>query len=325
MSRFFSAPRTFFAIPAAFFFWKRVKDKCCKMIGHLEQYGTSATGVALRWTAYVPSGGGQHPAVLVLHPGGFKTGAAGPQYVAQDLARAGFFALATEYRLAPPHTYMNTPAHPAPSQNTVGAADDGHYPAQTTDVQMAIRAARKDPRCDGRVYGVGGSAGASHVAYMMATGTPKDDQFDLGVCCSGVYKLNDQAHLAVNYPPGETNFHDACMNYIGRPDTYPIYSKPDLNALWTASPATYVHAGMPPIFFMVSSDDAGGVDTFQYDDLKTELNAVGIPESFSATPQAGTYKRMIVPVTAQTHAFQYWNTSPNVPLGSKAAIITWLT
>ncbi len=295
------------------------------MNGQIQLYGTSTTGVDLRWTAYEPPGGGQHPAVIVLHPGGFKTGAAGPLYVAQDLAHAGFLALATEYRLAPPHAYMNTPTHPAQSQNSFNPSDDGHYPEQTTDVQMAIRAARSDSRCDGRVYGVGGSAGASHVAYMMATGTPGDDQFDLGVCCSGVYKLNDQAHLAVNYPPGETNFHDASMNYIGWPDTYPIYSPPQLNALWTASPATYVHAGMPPIFFMVSSDDAGGVDTFQYDDFKTALSGVGITESFSAKPQPGTYKRMIVPVTAQTHAFKYWKSSATVLVGSKNAIITWLS
>ena len=72
--------------------------------GQLEQYGTSSTGVALRWAAFEPAGGGQHPAVLVLHPGGFKSGDAGPTSVAQDLAAAGFFALATEYRLAPPHS-----------------------------------------------------------------------------------------------------------------------------------------------------------------------------------------------------------------------------
>src|SRR5438045_7027749 len=64
--------------------------------GSKEKYGTTSTGVDLYWTAYVPPGGGKHPAVLVLHPGGFKTGAAGPQAVAQDLMNAGFFALATE-------------------------------------------------------------------------------------------------------------------------------------------------------------------------------------------------------------------------------------
>src|SRR5204863_8601267 len=45
--------------------------------GMLEQYGTSATGVALRWTAFAPTDAGTHPAVLVLHAGGFKAGDAG--------------------------------------------------------------------------------------------------------------------------------------------------------------------------------------------------------------------------------------------------------
>jgi acetyl esterase/lipase len=293
--------------------------------GKIQQYGTSSTGVALRWTAFEPPSGGKNPAVIVLHPGGFKTGAAGPLNVARDLAQAGFLALATEYRLAPPHTYMNTPTHPLPSQNTVNPPDDGHYPEQTTDVQLAIRAARKDKRCDGRVYGVGGSAGASHVAYMMATGTPGDDQFDRGVCCSGVYKLNDQAHLAINYPPGETNFHAACMNYIGWPDPYPNYSAADLNMLWTASPAAYVHAGMPSIFFMASTKDTGGVDKFQYGDLTAALKGVGMTETGASTPQIGQFKRMKVRVRARSHAFQYWNSSANVPLGSKNAIIKWLS
>ena len=131
--------------------------------GTLEQYGTTLTGVALRWKAFAPAEGGKHPAVLVIHGGGFRSGDAGPDSVSQDLAAGGFLALSTEYRLAPLHTEMNTPSHPAPSQNTVIPVDDGHYPEQTDDVQMAIRSARADSRCSGLVYGVGGSAGGSHV------------------------------------------------------------------------------------------------------------------------------------------------------------------
>ena len=92
--------------------------------GNLEQYGTTSTGVALRWKAFEPAGGGKHPAVIVLHAGGFKAGHAGPDFVSEDLAKAGFLALSTEYRLAPPHTPMNIPDHPAPSQNTVVPVDE---------------------------------------------------------------------------------------------------------------------------------------------------------------------------------------------------------
>ena len=90
---------------------------------------------------------------------------------------------------------MNRPQHPPPSQNTVFPIDDGHYPEQTTDIQMAIRAARQDPRCNGLVYCVGGSAGASHSVYMAARGTPGDEMPDLIVCFSGPYDFADLSHL----------------------------------------------------------------------------------------------------------------------------------
>ena len=104
----------------------------------IEQYAITDTGVALRWSVYVPPDGGRHPAVIVLHAGGFKSGFPGPAHVAKDLARAGFVAFTAEYRLAPPHDEMNAPEHPPPSQNTVVPPDDGHYPKQTKDIQTAI-------------------------------------------------------------------------------------------------------------------------------------------------------------------------------------------
>jgi len=161
--------------------------------GLWEQYGVTSTGVTLRWKVFTPPDAGPHPAVIVLHPGQFKAGIAGPDFVSQDLADAGFLALSAEYRLAPPHTEMNELSHGLVAQDSVVPVDDGHYPAQNADVQMAIRAARADARCNGLVYGVGGSTGASHVLYAMATGVPGDDQFDLGVSLSAPVKYDDVA------------------------------------------------------------------------------------------------------------------------------------
>src|SRR4249919_2438438 len=53
-----------------------------KRDGSFEKYGSTSTGLDLYWTAFVPTDGLRHPAVLVLHPGGFKTGNAGPAHVA---------------------------------------------------------------------------------------------------------------------------------------------------------------------------------------------------------------------------------------------------
>lgn len=282
------------------------------------RYATTSTGVSIDWTVFKPPGAGRHPVTLVLHPGGFKTGNAGPPNVCQDLAAAGIIALATEYRLAPPHSEMNTPGHPAPAQNTVVPIDDGHFPAQTDDVRAAIRAARALPLCDGRVFCLGGSAGASHSLWWAALGLTGDDAPDLAVLCSGPYELDNIGHLQVDYPPGETNFHDAVMNYIGRPDGFPSYTAEDLAALRDASPLTWIHNQMCPLFAMVSSDDAGGVDTFDFPRLLTRLQEVGAVESTLTTPAGfGTYKQAIVPVSVQTHAFKYWDLVKN-------DVITWL-
>jgi len=282
-------------------------------VGKLEQYGTSSTGVALRWTAFEPADGGPHPAVLVLHAGGFMTGNAGPPNVAQDLAAAGFFALAAEYRLAPPHTSMNTPKHLNPSQNTVFPIDDGYYPTQTTDVQMAIRAARQDPRCNGLVYCVGGSAGGSHSVFMAATGKAGDDMPDLIVSLSGVYEFTDKEHLRTPCLPDEGCFWEIVINYVGVPD-FASHRK----ELAAASPITYVKDNFPPSFILASSNDATALHIHDFPQLLAKLNSVGITESTASYPEAGHYKQWLVPVAGiKTHAFEYW---PQV----RSSVIAWL-
>ena len=245
------------------------------------------------------------PAILVLHAGGFKSGEAGPVNVAADLARAGFFALATEYRLAPPHSQMNAPDHPPPSQNTVVPVDDGHYPEQTTDIRMAIRAARKDPRCNGLVYCIGGSAGASHSVYMAARGRPGDDQPDLIVCMSGPYNFANLQHLQTPCRPMQTCFWDSVINYVGVPDF-----EHNRAALETASPITYITSNFPPAFIMVSFNDASALRLFDFTELLAKLESVGITESTSSRPVAHHYKQWVVPAGLGTfHAFEYWKTS----------------
>ena len=74
---------------------------------------------------------------------------------------------------------MNSPPHPFPGQNDIH--DDGHYPEQTNDVRDAIIHYRNDPRSNGEVVVIGGSAGGSHSLYLAATGTPGNDMPDLAV------------------------------------------------------------------------------------------------------------------------------------------------
>jgi hypothetical protein len=183
--------------------------------------------------------------------------------------------------------------------------DEGHYPEQTDDVQLAIRTARADPRCDGRVYCVGGSAGGSHALYMAATGTAGDDRPDLAVGCSGVYNMYDPSFIDQVCNDDSTCPHSACTNYLGIPDDYPNFTQQDIAALAAASPVTYLTADTCPIFVMHSTIDGIGIpETF--DLLVQKMIAVGLTESTSMVPEAGRYKQVIIPVQVYAHAFEYW-------------------
>jgi acetyl esterase/lipase len=277
-----------------------------KRDGSFEKYATTSTGVDLYWTAFVPPDGLRHPAVLVLHPGGFKTGPAGPAIIAKSMSKAGFLGLAVEYRLAPPHGPMDSPRHPFPGQNDVSPVDDGHYPEQTDDVQVAIRTARADPRCDGRVYCLGGSAGASHALYMAATGTAGDDRPDLFVGLSGVYNMSDPSFIEQECDDPVTCPHSASTNYLGIPDNYPNFTKADIAALKAASPDTYLNSSTCPIFVMRSSRDATGISQ-TFDLLIETMTKIRLNESTAPIPQAGRYKQATIPVQALAHAFDYWD------------------
>ena len=293
--------------------------------GSWEQYGVASTGVTLRWKVFTPPDAGQHPAVIVLHPGGFKTGTAGPDFISEDLAAAGFLALSTEYRLAPPHTDMNEASHGLVAQDSVIPVDDGHYPVQNADVQMAIRAARADARCNGSVYGVGGSAGASHVLYAMATGVPGDDQFDLGVSLSAPAKFDDVAWLQEPCVANEACPQPAVENYLGIPSGSALSYLPELAA---ASPATYITSSLPPLFFLYSDHDASALETYQRTDLTNALQIAGVTETTAATPEIGKYKQLFVATAQGTyHAFQFWNLPIDLAAGSpvtKDVVIAWL-
>src|SRR6266853_172579 len=122
-------------------------------------------GMNIRATVYNVDDGQRHRAVIVIHGGGYSSGGMETS-VAQDLSQYGFMGVAIEYRLAPPHTEMNSPTHPFPGQNDIH--DDGYYPEQTDDVRDAIVYYRNDPRSNGEVVVLGGTVGGSHSLYVAA-------------------------------------------------------------------------------------------------------------------------------------------------------------
>ncbi len=234
-----------------------------------ETYGIAPDGTDLHWIVYKPGGPGPWPAVLVIHGGGFKSGGPGSgAECAADLAAAGYLAYAIEYRLAP-------------DGSLPGQVSDGRFPQQTDDVKMAVRAARADPRCNGQVGAVGGSAGGYDTAYVAATGTPGDDRIEVGVSLSGAYDFSD-----FSPDPNINTFTHDVTNYVGT-------SAADTAALRAASPAWLVDARVAPLFLINSAQDP--MPFPQLADMTGKLDSLGVIN----------YRSLTLPGSA--HAFDYWS------------------
>lgn len=144
----------------------------------IEQYGTANDGTPLTWKVLTPTDGEKHPAVLCIPGGGFKNLHSVPSMVVNDLVTAGFVVFSNvQYRTAPPN-------------KLTGQVSDGHFPDQTNDVTIAAAAAKTDSRCNGTVFAIGGSAGASHAAYLMTKSLVKK-----AVCMSPAMLFDDPQSL----------------------------------------------------------------------------------------------------------------------------------
>ena len=228
-------------------------------------------GVDLKWGVYEPAGAGPWPAVIVIHAGAFKSGSRNDDEVVQcahDLAEAGFMALAISHRLAPPGQIEGQKA----------SFDYGRWPEQYEDVAAAAHAARNDPRCNGWVGAVGGSSGASHAAYVAATGIPGDTRFDAAVCLSGDYDFPDFTGDVT----GEVKHGVA--NYVG---TF------NLRKLLKASPIRAVDATVAPLFLMNSTAEFMPLPQLQ--DMTDRLTTLGVANFQSKI------------LDGALHAFDYWS------------------
>jgi len=303
--------------------------------GVVETYKV-VNGMNIRATVYNVDDGQRHRAVIAIHGGGYSSGGMETQ-VAQDLSQYGFMGVAIEYRLAPRHLEMNTPAHPFPGQNNIH--DDGYYPEQTDDVRDAIVHYRNDPRSNGEVVVIGGSAGGSHSLYLAATGTPGYDMPDLAVLLSGgASNLTDPNGWALDCVGGETCPHNAVANYLDIPDPAP--NPPvgsDLALAQEASPTHWMYVGMCPFWAMCSSKDSLGFPTSTGFNIHSYLPnntpgvlengengivptalAIGLIESTASVPEAGSFKATIVPVSVWSHSFDYWDQV-------KSEVIPWIS
>jgi len=230
-------------------------------------YATADDGTPLKWVVFPAQGPGPHPSVLIIHGGHFATLPASPNSMraARDLAAAGFNAFYVRYRLASPGSL--------PGQKSAG-----RYPDQTNDLKKAVQAARAFPGGNGKVGAIGGSAGASHVVYLAATGTKGDDRLDAGVGLSGAY---DFVELVTK---SKQIIQRKIENYVG---------SADLEAIRKASPISYVDASVAPLYLVASGNET--MPPGQLPDLVRKLQEVG----------ATNFKQLFRENSHQ-HAFSNW-------------------
>lgn len=119
--------------------------------------------------APTPTPGPAKPAVIVIHGGSWFSGdPLDIQGVCNDIAAAGYFTVSVNYELAPNGYVPGQPCHTDDGQ-TLG----WRLTEQVKDIEAQIGAMLEDPRCNGKVGLVGGSAGGT-LALLAAFDTHTD-------------------------------------------------------------------------------------------------------------------------------------------------------
>ena len=156
---------------------------------------------------------------------------------------------------------------------------------------------------------------------------------DLAVILScGVSNLADPNQYALDCVGGETCPHAAVANYLNISDPAPLPpTGSDLELAQDASPTDLMHVGMCPFWdslgiptstgFNIRSylpDNTPGVLENGENGIVPTALAIGLTESNSREPEAGSFKATIVNVSVQSHSFDYWEQV-------KSDVITWIS
>ncbi len=264
-------------------------------------YSTDPT--ILRRVTFVPtSGGPTWPAVVLIHPGGYRGGGVyDPQEIldaAADLNAAGYLAFSVDHRLAPEGHILNQLPHSDPSS--------GRPPQQTNDIKQQILAAKYHPKCNGTVFVIGGSSGGAHAAWAALdledttnNGWGLSEHPKAIVGLSGSYDLSsrdadDQMVLS--------HFVDVVTNYTNIDNRDP--GDPGQYAVSAISRIALINASNIPPMRLYNSD----AESMPYQQMN------GFHDALFAH---GFFDVVQTPLNGSLHAFQYWNTeiSPGLTVG----------
>ncbi len=236
--------------------------------------------------------------IVLLHIGGYKSGNFYQSFghAPEDLAAAGFYVVVADYPLAPPNNITG--------QYAIQQRDPDHsgrYPQQTRAVEAVIDAAKNDIHCYHGIVGIlGGSAGASHAAYLA-----------LDVTNTGVlwpfWSFQARPKCVVGLS-GQYDFSDRSADVLAEPNFIPnienyTYTTVPLRQ-WQDSPIGLVGSlassgyGFIPMYCLRATDDPGSPksnsDYFWY-----TMNGAG-----ATSP---TFLMWEVPNTNADHAFGLWS------------------
>jgi acetyl esterase len=248
-------------------------------------------GTKLQLDAYIPSGGGTRPGVMVIYGGGWVLGSkelSAP--LAWVLAQQGFIAFAMDYRLAP--------AHP--------------FPAAVEDVQASVAWVREHARDFGldpaRIGAIGGSAGG-HLSAMLATlgHGPRDRGSRIAAAASWAGPMDlhpDQ------FGADSQIYLDAFLGCIGRPC--------DEATVVAASPISHVDPSDAPILLAQGEEDQL-VPPDQAQRMADALQRAGVRHELLLVPNAGHDERLAPPVVQPSFDFlrrQLGGADPGLPTGT---------
>jgi alpha-L-fucosidase 2 len=215
------------------------------------EYGTAA-GVSLRLDASVPDGPGPHPAVILVHGGGWsggdkdggpKKGLMAPMH--EPLSTAGFAWFSINYRLTPKF----------------------RHPAAVEDVETAIRwlkAHAAEYRIDPRRIALSGESAGGHLVAMAAV------------------RANDATRVAAVVPfygvfdfVAETKRRNGAIASFTKLFGRETIDDTMLKLMHEASPINFVKAGLPPFLLLHGTADQS-VAYSQSVDMQTRLRAAGV-------------------------------------------------
>lgn len=207
----------------------------------------SPAGASLKADVYVPDSAGVHPAVILVHGGGWRAGSkANMSANARALADRGYVAISVDYRLAP--------ANP--------------YPAQIEDVQSAVTWAVENAATydiDVSNIGLYGYSAGAHLALLA------------GMKDASVVKTVVAGAPGVDFRNVDADDRQYVHLFGGTRTELP-------EAYADASPANWISADDPALFLFVGERD-NLIHRDNLDDFYASVSAAGLDSELYLAPR----------------------------------------